>query len=256
MRFSKPCKAHLAEAKFLEGLTQDEFDVFCADRVELSATPDELEAFKVRVASALTFSRKKWLTVYVESVDLFDFLANANLKDTDAAAVAKAARTLATDEAYQNGLMVHLPKTRTSVSVCFEYGGINLQAGNVAGWTRFEYLEKGGVKPFLTETTAECARAWHVVFNLLMYMDAFPECVTEGCPQLHSKANRPADYVKSLRISASEAIKETYRNGMSPHMRRGHFRLLTSDKFTKKRGQTVYVKPTMVVGAAKTVKAP
>ena len=40
---------------------------------------------------------------------------------------------------------------------------------------------------------------------------------------------------------------------VTPHFRRGYFKRLTSDFYTKKKGQIVFVKETMVNGKAKTV---
>lgn len=256
MRFSKPCLRHLDGAKALEGMAPGERAAALADFERRHAKTLTRPFVASLVASGSQLLRKKWLTIYVDSVDLLDFLENVELRGTDADALAKAARTLAAGEAYAQGLMLHLPKTQTSIFACFDREVLNVRAGAVAGWLHFADFENGDFKGCLAGCSAEAARVWRIVLNLLMYMDAFPECVRDGCPTLHSKGNRPVDYAKSWRIGASDAIRETYRNGTSPHMRRGHFRLLTSDRFKKKRGQTVYVKPTMVSGSAKTVTAP
>ena len=87
-----------------------------------------------------------------------------------------------------------------------------------------------------------------VLLNLFMYMDAFPESVIDGPPpvSMQSGYRSKGNYI----IGASKEIKDIYSYGMSPHLRRGHFRFLKSEVFKKKRYQTVYVKPTMVKGHA------
>lgn len=90
----------------------------------------------------------------------------------------------------------------------------------------------------------------HVValLNLFLYMDAFPEAIKEGPPPVRMPAGHVSK--RCTIIGESEAIREVYRNGVTPHMRRGHFRFLQSERFTSCRYKTVYVKPTMVKGKA------
>lgn len=85
--------------------------------------------------------------------------------------------------------------------------------------------------------------------NLCAYMSAFPECVVEGPPL---EKTRSSDKISTI-IKISDSLKEVYHEGVSPHMRRGHFRFLKSEIYTNKRFQAVYVKPTMVKGSATTV---
>jgi hypothetical protein len=93
---------------------------------------------------------------------------------------------------------------------------------------------------------------WRIILNTFLYMSAFPECVKEGVPNIYLDDEERK--VKSKTVSISDAMKEAYSHGpISPHMRRGHFRFLKSDKYKGKRFQTVYVKPTMVKGHAITI---
>ena len=85
--------------------------------------------------------------------------------------------------------------------------------------------------------------------NLCAYMSAFPECVVQGPPL---EKTRSSDK-RSTIVKISDSLRDVYRDGVSPHMRRGHFRFLKSDRYTNKRFQAVYVRPTMVKGSATTV---
>lgn len=51
-------------------------------------------------------------------------------------------------------------------------------------------------------------------------------------------------------VNRNEIVDEEHSHSVSPHWRRGHFRLLSSEKFIRKHGQTVYVRGTFVKGKA------
>jgi len=87
-----------------------------------------------------------------------------------------------------------------------------------------------------------------LVFGVSLYMDAFPDAVVEaGAENVHQVTH----YDGSRRIvNRNEIVDEEHRHSVSPHWRRGHFRLLTSARFVRKQGQTVYVRGTFVKGKA------
>ena len=87
-----------------------------------------------------------------------------------------------------------------------------------------------------------------VVYGLSLYMDAFPDAVVEaGAENVHQIKHY--DGARHI-VNRNEIVDEEHRHGVSPHWRRGHFRLLTSAKFVRKQGQTVYVRGTFVKGKA------
>ena len=86
------------------------------------------------------------------------------------------------------------------------------------------------------------------MINLFLYMNTFPEAVLDGPPPIRLLESERKQ--RSISIGASETIKRMYVNGITPHMRRGHYRILKSEVFTKKRYQTIYISPTMVKGTA------
>ncbi len=99
------------------------------------------------------------------------------------------------------------------------------------------------------------AYALRLAINILAYMICFPDCILDGVP-----SNMPDEYEsKEMKtITLSEKISEASAqkaNGkmVSPHFRKGYFKLLKSNFYTHKKGQIVFVHETMVNGKAKTV---
>lgn len=94
------------------------------------------------------------------------------------------------------------------------------------------------------------SRSINLVFGLALYLNCFPHAARDGFPEF---AKHPAHYRKQA-CRAIQAVPELIeRGGPTPHFRRGHFRILRSEKFTHKRWQVVFVGETFVKGKAKTV---
>jgi hypothetical protein len=95
-----------------------------------------------------------------------------------------------------------------------------------------------------------------LIVGLGMYCNCFPETLKEGPPQdvkhpsMHAYENS-----KTVGISAKIHTGGTHDSPIA-HFRRGHFRVLRSEKFTHKRFQAVFVRETFVAGKAKTVLSP
>jgi hypothetical protein len=92
----------------------------------------------------------------------------------------------------------------------------------------------------------------NLVFNMLFYMDAFPDKILDSPPdECIDKLNCN----NSKTITMSDEIKEYLHENrdVSPHLRRGHFRYLASDFYKNKKGQTIFVKSSFVKGQAKTI---
>lgn len=88
-----------------------------------------------------------------------------------------------------------------------------------------------------------------VVYGFSLYLEAFPETVVEaGSENVHklNHYNGQPRLVKCNRIAQTENEDAA----ISPHFRRGHFRVLHSERFTKKQGQVVFVKGCFVKGKA------
>jgi len=89
------------------------------------------------------------------------------------------------------------------------------------------------------------ANQLRLVCGAFMMKEEFPEMFIAGPPE---GIKHPAWYRK---LNSVHASLSRVRGDMAPHIRRGHFRLLQSERYTKKRGQLVFVKASMVKGEAK-----
>lgn len=81
-----------------------------------------------------------------------------------------------------------------------------------------------------------------------MYIDAFPETISDASPAeiKHSKWYGG----RMVGVGRSRYIEDDASGSVSPHWRRGHFRVLHSEKFKHKMGQTVFVSGSFVKGSA------
>ncbi len=95
---------------------------------------------------------------------------------------------------------------------------------------------------------------FRLVINTIAYMSCFPECVDDGVPKNLLERGEGLS-ARNFSLQLSDKIKESEGSKLSkrPHFRKGHFRLLRSEKFVNKKGQVVFVSETMVRGRAKTV---
>jgi hypothetical protein len=87
-----------------------------------------------------------------------------------------------------------------------------------------------------------------LVYGLSLYMDAFPDAIVPAAD--HSVHHLRHYKGEQRQIGRSPVMEHEEKQARSPHWRRGHFRVLHSEKFTHKRGQTVFVKGTFVRGQA------
>jgi hypothetical protein len=92
--------------------------------------------------------------------------------------------------------------------------------------------------------------------SLGMYLSCFPEMLKDGPPDdvKHPSYHQYAD-AKTIGISPQVRIHSEHGE-VTPHFRRGHFRVLRSEQFTKKRFQVVFVKQCFVKGEAATILSP
>lgn len=87
-----------------------------------------------------------------------------------------------------------------------------------------------------------------LLFGLSLYMDAFPDAIVPAAD--HSVHHLRHYKGEQRQVGRSPVMEHEERQARSPHWRRGHFRVLHSEKFTHKRGQAVFVKGTFVKGQA------
>jgi hypothetical protein len=84
-----------------------------------------------------------------------------------------------------------------------------------------------------------------LVYGMFMMKLEFPEIFIDGPPP---SIKHPAWYrtLNKFHFALSRVRKD-----MAPHIRSGHFRLLSAERYVHKRGQLVFVRPSMVNGEAK-----
>jgi hypothetical protein len=83
-----------------------------------------------------------------------------------------------------------------------------------------------------------------LIYGLSLYCQAFPECVTQ-------MPDKPMPWLQGPRtlIGKHELVDAEELRCVSPHYRRGHFRVLRHDRF-QEPGRVVFVKGTFVKGTA------
>lgn len=210
---------------------------------------------------------KKYHSIYVFDESVVDFVKNSEPNKNERAAMYDVA--LGIVKPYQDsGMVVHMEGEEDSILYTFtpsnkiyrdsfgkdEREGVGIFyrrfcKGEQADIGYIVVMKDGGIVGGDLVSDEIGAKEWRIFFNLCMYMSAFPEYVIDGAPPIKISGSRE----RSTTIRASKQMREVYRDGVSPHMRRGHFRFLTSERYKEKRFQAVYVKPTMVKGSAKTV---
>lgn len=212
---------------------------------------------------------KKYHSFYVFDKSVVDFIKNTDLKDKEISQMHSVAHDIVKE--YENhGFVVHMAGEDQSILYTFGPHGViykdeTMSPGETREglsvfhkrYCRNELADIGftvitpedGIVGGKIVNSEEGSEEWRIFFNLCLYMSAFPEYVLDGAPPIKVHGSRE----NSTTIRASRQMKEVYRDGVSPHMRRGHFRFLKSERYNKKRFQAIYVKPTMVGGHANTV---
>lgn len=94
-----------------------------------------------------------------------------------------------------------------------------------------------------------------LAINILFYVQCFPDCVMDGLPKGTKLVNGFINPKKQITTSKSilPLIHNKEERAINPHFRMGHFRFLSSKRFTNKRGQVVFIHPTFVKGNSKYV---
>ena len=105
----------------------------------------------------------------------------------------------------------------------------------------------------ISKQTSDHAR---LICGLGMYLSCFPEMLKDGPPDdVKHQSHHQYDTIKTIGISPKIRVHSEHGE-VTPHFRRGHFRVLRSEQFTKKRFQVVFVKQCFVKGEAATILSP
>lgn len=108
-----------------------------------------------------------------------------------------------------------------------------------------------------TKKDEEDLKAFRLAINTIAYMFCFPNCVIDGVPQNFTEpqySNFNVTLEKSEQfLEIEKRAKSEKETAITPHFRKGYFKLLRSERFTHKRGQIIFSHPTMVKGNAQTI---
>lgn len=97
-------------------------------------------------------------------------------------------------------------------------------------------------------------KCFRLAINTIAYMKCFPECVVDGVPKITVERDEGrTDKNIILNISDKTTDPSFAERIKKPHFRKGYFKILRSDFYTKKKGEIIFVKETMVNGISKTV---
>ena len=92
----------------------------------------------------------------------------------------------------------------------------------------------------------------NLVLNTISYLQAYPENILDQPPDERIEDKVDPKNTKTITVSKeiSDYLKDTE---LTPHLRRGHFRLLNSDYYKHKKGQVIFIRSSFVKGKAKTI---
>jgi hypothetical protein len=223
--------------------------------------------------------------IFIETKELYDFFSSTQINiQSD---IAQQVYYSLKNRKYKNMHTVHLNKTfpfrlyvfrlyapinlmPTSLAVCisctetFEEGfSLNTILFTDKNSTQDLMLHKEGIqnlengvimvnnKIINDEYSIKIYEYNRVIMNLIFYMNAFPENVLVGVPNRAIIDENIAVSDKKLTISKNTDLFKNYDK--SPHLRRGHWRTFTSDYFTNKQGETIWIDPVFIKGEALTV---
>lgn len=115
---------------------------------------------------------------------------------------------------------------------------------------RVQYNPDSDTSVDVTQKQADLGEYYtRMITGLGLYMGAFPEQVKEGIPDDAKHTERIAGPSRTVGVSPQIIVRE----GVTPHYRVGHFRLLSAERYVNKRGQVVFIHGCFVRGQARTV---
>lgn len=217
--------------------------------------------FKTALLSCHKFLENSYTNIFLSTPQLYNFLANTNVKITVTELlnfIRKLNLYLSKDSGSSNILLKlyskEIPRTI--------FMGLSLWRncdpprfllfacdGIVAEYSPFTNIDSFNIVNKDNELNKNFLKLF---LNLLFYMQCFPKNITNKPPnEVFDKLNLGNSKTISLSNEIQEYLHET--KDISPHLRRGHFRLLSSEFYTKKHGQVIFVNPSFVKGHAKTI---
>ena len=223
---------------------------------------------------ALLVYEDKIVNYYLETKALYDFLRLTEIKDVQAMASVVSEDAVSTPTLAFNGHidegapvmdedararlgMIHVPGIKTSFA--FEIMASRKLIEGVAGVVIITNGDDVRLCPLSEKHYRGKAGDWsdsaqrdvQLVGNLFMYIACFPESLIDDPPEELLGVYKNQRNKKGVTLATHNSLIS--RDGVTPHFRRGHFRLLASERYTKKRGQVIFVRSSFVKGKSKTV---
>ena len=197
--------------------------------------------------------KKKEINVYIESNDLLDFLSETTINKSSIANLKKmVVESLGSESS--STYAIHLPNKSNSILLHVEL----FNTGNFLGLNSsgqffsslimvrddYGYFKFDGLPWDKNHISDECdtKTEWKICLNFLMYISAFPEMLVNESPSI--AMIRPQGASKTLKETCG--ISNYLKDDVSPHFRRGHFRVLRHERFGENKMKSVYVKPCFV----------
>ena len=257
VKYSKPYKRLYAEIKAvdvkrIQKMTEDEAEVFIQMQNKMNRKIGNTHtAFDIVIRNL----RGEAEQIFIQDEALLEFLEETEVRDlTDFKQLFEPDRMC----------IIHLPNRENSVGVWLEpmehdslgvkdsenkMEFLYIQTGNsnlVSDVNTFNKKNKGVVKVDgnLVEKDEEGEKLLSLAVNTFAYMSAFPEMIKNGLPK-GCVMDKGRSAKKSV-LQIEPSLIEKKEHGVKPHLRRGHFRYLSSDYFKKKQNQWVFVKASFV----------
>lgn len=208
-------------------------------------------------------AKKELLHIYFADKRLKEFLENVPLADLEG--IEKYVK----DNGFftKQGLLeldyfpfgIHVPYENPYKAYAF--GLMNNQFNQlVLSWTVKQggaWLSEMNYKKLLQQdddNAKEMTKIFQLAINTIAYMEAFPECVKEGVPELIKEPGNGKSFTLGLAEKVLEPVQQAGTGKMmTPHFRKGYYKRLSSDFYKNKKGQIIFVSETMVNGKAKTI---
>jgi hypothetical protein len=160
-----------------------------------------------------------------------------------------------------SGFVVHFPTSeKTNSVIVINYQHYTNSDRRVPDYTQYATSNGDDVSIFnpeqeyedgffdINDGTDSARNLMKLIYGLSLYMQAFPDAVK---PATQNEIRRIKHYNGvHTAINAPECIRNDTRNSVSPHWRRGHFRLMSSPKFKKARGKVIFINGQFIKGHA------
>jgi len=106
---------------------------------------------------------------------------------------------------------------------------------------------------FIKKANKDQVAMLKMLFGFLLYKEVFPEAIKNGFV-FTEKAPPFSIESTSISITVHDKIKQSSITNKMPHLRRGHFMHLQSEKYVKKRGSFIWRAATFINGKVKSIK--